>query len=864
MQTLFQGVGNGNSGSSNPDALAGSTASNGRRTTSANIFEEANDEMQAFKWLLDRAEEENDILYSFSKRQVDIFEQTKKEMEKITQKTNAGSTPALKRFGDCDYSSLKRSIDSVLALPNELADHLRRFLLEYEQQVLAPLSLVREGYKTRLRSLRTEVKSSWGAYVDMRDGAIPKLKRLYLKQAEELEIARNRDQSVAKNLAAVTKAKQDLKNADCGYRLGIQMLEDRRLSFIDTMDRVKGQLYESETERTAGMRACILSYSKLFDELRASDAVVCSNSKAAAVGIDVASDAQRFVADVAVAFPTPEKVLFDHPIAGPLRDLIFGISLRSIAEKQGTLIPTLVEQLILAIEERGLEAEGLYRISGRVSETEQMRISIEKNSDNMSLFFDSSTDIHCLTGLMKAYFRELPEPVFVWDLLDRMDYLKIQNTKQRLANLRARVAQQCAANKELLRRIIGHLSRVASYSATNKMTTSNLARIWSTLIFSSTATSSSSHVLSHSASSLTSASQTNLTSTGSGLAGLMRKAAFHHGGSASSSNAGADGVSSKLQYNLDDQYAAEMAAGDSLVEDLITYYSDIFPEAVAPAAAKKKASVEEEPLPALPERVEPKVEAYFSRKADLMKSLPPPPLSQSLPKPTLDDLQNAAGLNTSAPATGLLPEDECSFSSSHHSAATVPIDDRRLPNDASSVFGTRQECANPSLQADEASANVERDPLNGTSTSYSPNFLANASYILGADVGFETVLDPLDSRADASTAQSVSSASRSERVDADYKAGVGSGREETQTAKSTSERSATRQDPRARYSRAYLQRANTYSHSHSPVDESPNYKADSSLVDNYARVDVQPLVTSQRGRSSSSPSKQLDPLVNLD
>lgn len=63
---------------------------------------------------------------------------------------------------------------------------------------------------------------------------------------------------------------------------------------------------------------------------------------------------------------TPRPHYYQNFLVGECRDLIFGVSLVDYATAKGLAdgdIPKIVRQCIREIEERGLDAEGIYRVS---------------------------------------------------------------------------------------------------------------------------------------------------------------------------------------------------------------------------------------------------------------------------------------------------------------------------------------------------------------------------------------------------------------------------------------------------------------------------------------------------------------------
>lgn len=55
---------------------------------------------------------------------------------------------------------------------------------------------------------------------------------------------------------------------------------------------------------------------------------------------------------------------------------------------------------------------GLYRLCGSASKKRILREAFERNPRGVELTPDSVPDINVITGLLKDYLRELPQPLF--------------------------------------------------------------------------------------------------------------------------------------------------------------------------------------------------------------------------------------------------------------------------------------------------------------------------------------------------------------------------------------------------------------------------------------------------------------------
>ena len=72
----------------------------------------------------------------------------------------------------------------------------------------------------------------------------------------------------------------------------------------------------------------------------------------------------------ALASVTPDPIFYQHGGVGQCRDLIFGFSLVDYATAKGLhdgQVPKIIRICLREIDQRGLEAEGIYRVSGRLA-----------------------------------------------------------------------------------------------------------------------------------------------------------------------------------------------------------------------------------------------------------------------------------------------------------------------------------------------------------------------------------------------------------------------------------------------------------------------------------------------------------------
>ncbi|KRX78955.1 WW domain-containing protein [Trichinella sp. T6] len=162
---------------------------------------------------------------------------------------------------------------------------------------------------------------------------------------------------------------------------------------------------------------------------------------------------------------------------------VFGSSLTEICRREKNTVPKFVTVCMSLIEERGLETDGLYRMSGNLSQIQKIRCSVDQEKYNVLM---NENDIHVLTGTLKLFFRELQEPLFPPFLMKEfMNAIKLQNAKLRYCAFRDLVARLPPPHHDTLNALLIHLLKVAEKSSTNRMQIHNLAIVFGPTLFSS-------------------------------------------------------------------------------------------------------------------------------------------------------------------------------------------------------------------------------------------------------------------------------------------------------------------------------------------------------------------------------------------
>ncbi|KAK6937457.1 CRIB domain [Dillenia turbinata] len=148
----------------------------------------------------------------------------------------------------------------------------------------------------------------------------------------------------------------------------------------------------------------------------------------------------------------------------------FGVSAESMQcsyDSKGNSVPT----ILLLMQERlysqeGLKAEGIFRINPENSQEEHVRDQLNRG------IVPDDIDVHCLAGLIKAWFRELPSGVL--DGLSPEQVLQC-NTEEESVELMNQLKPTEAA---LLNWAVDLMADVVEEEESNKMNARNIAMVF--------------------------------------------------------------------------------------------------------------------------------------------------------------------------------------------------------------------------------------------------------------------------------------------------------------------------------------------------------------------------------------------------
>uniref|UniRef100_A0A8C2JA75 Rho GTPase-activating protein 26 n=1 Tax=Cyprinus carpio TaxID=7962 RepID=A0A8C2JA75_CYPCA len=145
----------------------------------------------------------------------------------------------------------------------------------------------------------------------------------------------------------------------------------------------------------------------------------------------------------------------------------------------------IVKKFIYAIETRGIDEQGLYRIVG-VSSRVQKLLSLAMDPKTCADVELNSTEweIKTITSAIKHYLRYHPEMCLfsfatTYSLASSISvFLELDNPEARVAEIHSTVHRLPEKNRQMLELLMKHLAKVASHHQQNLMTVANLGVVF--------------------------------------------------------------------------------------------------------------------------------------------------------------------------------------------------------------------------------------------------------------------------------------------------------------------------------------------------------------------------------------------------
>ncbi|XP_043925093.1 rho GTPase-activating protein 26 [Protopterus annectens] len=141
----------------------------------------------------------------------------------------------------------------------------------------------------------------------------------------------------------------------------------------------------------------------------------------------------------------------------------------------------IIKKCIHAVETRGINEQGLYRIVGVNSKVQKLLnlIMDPKTSNEVDLDNSGDWEIKTITSALKNYLRMLPAPLMTYQFQRNfIKAAKLDNQESRIADIHLVIHKIPEKNRQMLHLLMQHLANVAQHHQQNLMTVANLGVVF--------------------------------------------------------------------------------------------------------------------------------------------------------------------------------------------------------------------------------------------------------------------------------------------------------------------------------------------------------------------------------------------------
>ncbi|XP_041647067.1 unconventional myosin-IXb isoform X3 [Cheilinus undulatus] len=159
--------------------------------------------------------------------------------------------------------------------------------------------------------------------------------------------------------------------------------------------------------------------------------------------------------------------------------LHFGVRVCHLVSEKNP-VPMVLEMMLEHVEMQGLYTEGIYRKSGSANRIKELHQRLETDPHLVCL---EDYPIHTVTGLVKQWLRELPDPLMTFTHYnDFLHAVELPEKQEQLHAIYKVLEELPSANFNTLERLVFHLVRVCKEEAHNRMSPNSLAIVFAPCI----------------------------------------------------------------------------------------------------------------------------------------------------------------------------------------------------------------------------------------------------------------------------------------------------------------------------------------------------------------------------------------------
>jgi hypothetical protein len=96
---------------------------------------------------------------------------------------------------------------------------------------------------------------------------------------------------------------------------------------------------------------------------------------------------------------------------------MFAVDLTTLCLAYNVFVPPVITKCIQEVNRRGLQVEGIYRVSGSHEQMDRLRKQFDAST---AVDLSQVEDIHTVAGLLKLYLRLLPQQLVPYSIFQQL------------------------------------------------------------------------------------------------------------------------------------------------------------------------------------------------------------------------------------------------------------------------------------------------------------------------------------------------------------------------------------------------------------------------------------------------------------
>jgi len=161
-----------------------------------------------------------------------------------------------------------------------------------------------------------------------------------------------------------------------------------------------------------------------------------------------------------INYGRPPKPMFGQPLEEVVRR----------PDNLNQLVPLLVTNAISYLNAKALHIEGIFRLSGSNAQIKELKRSFDAGEE---VDLEEVEDPHVVSGILKLFLRELPVPLFPYDVYPLI--IENQHKTNKAEHACTIIASLPDCNRATIKALFSFLALIVQNSQVNRMTVQNIS-----------------------------------------------------------------------------------------------------------------------------------------------------------------------------------------------------------------------------------------------------------------------------------------------------------------------------------------------------------------------------------------------------